>query len=347
MDFETFVEGPLLWAVFLALLAGVALRIVFFFIKTIGTQNSPGSASGIAHTLHTFGRLFIPFHMAAAKKPFYATIRYVFHACLFIVPIWFSGHVALWSESRFGWDWVSLPDLWSDWMSIILLGIAAYLFIRRIVSPYINLDSQKSDYALIIIVSLPFLTGYLSAHGTLDALPFFGDNMLTIHVLSGEAMILVTAVLFCRTRLNPAKCTGCASCELSCPTATLETKDQGNLRIFNYSHYQCICCGACVNTCPEDAAELRHEISLRRLFQVLPKQEIRSVELKACERCGALFVPQPLFEKIHRTFSDDYLNFCPNCRKVNIGNFYRTLSRSYTNTKEGQHAQVDRANASG
>jgi len=245
---------------------------------------------------------------------------------MLIVPIWFSGHIVLWSESRFEWEWVELPDAWADWMTLVLLGLATYFLIRRIIIPEIRLNSSKSDYILIIITALPFMTGYFLTHGTLDSISFLGDNMGVIHMLSGEAMILMAVFLFCRTRLNIKKCVGCAACELSCPTGTLESNDNGKHRIFTYSHYQCICCGACVNTCPEDAAELRHEISAKRLVQVLLKQEIRSIELQACERCGALFAPEPQMEKIGLTFAHDYTKFCPNCRKANIGDMLHQLS---------------------
>jgi hypothetical protein len=63
---------------------------------------------------------------------------------------------------------------------------------------------------------------------------------------------------------------------------------------------------------------------------VIPKQEIRSVELKSCQKCGALFVPEPLFDKISRSFADDYLLFCPTCRKTNLVDLYRKLSPWHT-----------------
>lgn len=338
MDFETFVEGPLLRVVFVILLVGVVARVAFFFSSII--KNSHGKDSRLGYNLAIFGRCLVPFHKALTKKPAYAVLRYIFHGCLFVVPIWLSGHIVLWSESRFEWDWAALPDAWADWMTLVLLGLAAYFLIRRIVFGKVRPDSGVSDYVLITVAALPFVTGYFLTHGTLDAVAFLGDNMRLIHVLSAQAMIVMTAILFCRTRLNTRICTGCASCELSCPTGTLESKDLGNLRIFKYAHYECICCGACVNTCPEDAAELRHEISLKRFFQVVPKQEIRSVELKACERCNALFVPEPLFDKIGRTFTHDYLRYCPNCRKVNIADLYRRLSPWHRASKESHETEL-------
>jgi Pyruvate/2-oxoacid:ferredoxin oxidoreductase delta subunit len=328
MDLSSFSEGPLLWIVFLLFLTGVSARLVFFGIKIVTSPK--GEQSGWGFTMPIFGRFLLPFHKAIAKKPLYAIIRYVFHLSLFIVPIWLSGHISLWEESRFGWSWSPIPDALANWMTYTVIAIAAFFLARRIFWPEARARTSWADFVVLIIALLPFLTGLFLKDETLgkalDRIPILGDNIRLIHVLSGEAMILMALFLFIRTRLNPSRCTGCAACELSCPTGTLESTDKGTLRLFNYSHYQCICCGACVNTCPENAAELRHEISVRNFFRILPKQEIRSVEMKRCQQCGALFVPEALFNKINRTFTDDYLHLCPNCRKTNVVDLYRRMT---------------------
>ena len=81
-----------------------------------------------------------------------------------------------------------------------------------------------------------------------------------------------------------------------------------------------------MNTCPEGAAELRHEISLKRFLQIASKHEIRSVELKECVKCGKFFAPDPQMDRIGQAFAHDYLQFCPRCRKVNIGDLLCQLS---------------------
>ena len=126
--------------------------------------------------------------------------------------------------------------------------------------------------------------------------------------------------------LDARRCTGCASCVQSCPTETLEADDKGGFRVFRYAHFQCICCGSCVNVCPEDAAELRHELSIKRLVQVFSKREIRTVELEVCRSCGAFFAPEPQIKKIALTLSHDYIHSCPNCRKTGMGDLFRRLS---------------------
>jgi ferredoxin len=324
MDFESFVEGPLLWIVFLVFAAAVIARLAFFFSAVI--RSSREKNSKIGYNLSIFARFFGPYHMAVVKKPVYAILRYVFHFCLVVIPVWLAGHVVLWTESGLEWEWMSLPDGLADWMTVVILALALYFLIRRILFREIRIDSSPSDYIIILLTGLPFLTGYFLTHGTVDPVGFLGDHIRTIHVLCGEGMILMAAFLFCGTRMNPRSCTGCAACELACPTGTIESRDEGKFRIFNYSHYQCICCASCVGTCPEGAAELRHEISARRFFQIIPKYEIRAAELQECQRCHGFFAPEPLMDKIGKTFTDEYLNFCPDCRKGNVGNLLHTLS---------------------
>ena len=324
MDFDSFLEGPLFKIVFLIFCVGIIVRIAFF-ISSIFKHNRNIEEKG-GHIFTVFARSLVPFHRAVPKKPLYSSFRYIFHICLFVVPIWLAGHISLWEDSGLEWSWVGLPDGWADAMTIIAIALALFFLLRRILFKDERNNSSVSDYVIIVLAGLPFASGYFLAHGNLDNVAFFGDNMWAIHVLSGEAMILMTAFLFCRTRLNALRCTGCASCELACPTGTIESKDRGHTRFFNYSHYQCICCASCVNTCPEDAAELRHEVSLKNVFQIFAKNEIRAVEMQSCNRCGALFVPEPLMEKIEKTFTYEYLNYCSTCRKTNMGDYLQQLS---------------------
>ena len=325
MDFFSIVEGPLLWIVSLVFLAGLLIRLSFF-LRSIITHNSRNEAKGQIYIVSTLGRFFLPLHKAFTKKPFYTSLRYIFHGCLLIVPIWLSGHIVLWSESRFEWDWMALPDEWADWMTLILLILAVYFLVRRLILSNLRQGSSILDILLIIITALPFLTGYFLTHGTLESVAFVGENMVIFHMLSGQLMILMAVFLFYKSRLNEQTCTGCAACAQNCPTQTLEANDKGNLRIFSYAHFQCICCGSCIGVCPEGAAELRHEINAKRFLRQFFKREIRSVELEACERCGAYFAPESQIVKIGSTFEGDYLKCCPNCRKTNMAERLHQMS---------------------
>jgi len=339
MDFESFAEGPLLWIVFTIFLVAVVARFLFFFAAVI--RSSRDKNPKIGYDLAIVGRFLGPFHMAVVKKPLYAILRYIFHFCLVAVPVWLGGHIVLWTESRLEWDWISLPDAWADWMTLILLALAVYFLARRIFSKNIRSNSFLRDYLIIFFTALPFMTGYFLTHGSVDQIGFLGDHIRIIHVLSGEAMVLMAAFLFCITWMNTNTCTGCAACELACPTGTLESRDEDKFRLFNYSHYQCICCGSCVNACPEGAAELRHQFSIRRFFQIAGKYEIRKAELQECQGCGAYFAPEPQMDKVKGIFPDkDYLLFCPNCRKAHAGNLLHDLSPWHRKPAETKKSEL-------
>ncbi len=324
MGFISFVEGPLLWAAFLLFIAGTVARVSFSFYTII--KNSKHKGYGFLNIISILGRAFLPFHKAFLKKPVYITLRYIFHACLIVVPIWFSGHIGLWEESMFEWSWSPLPDEWIDSMTLILMGLAALFLLRHIVSSDIRSNTVKSDYILIIITIMPFLTGYFLTHGTLDDMPFLGSNMWIIHILSGEAMLIIAVFLFCGIRLSDKKCNGCAACELSCPAGTLESVDKQKLRIFFFSHYQCILCGSCVDTCPEEAAQFRHEIIITKFFKMAKKRGIGSVKLEVCKRCGIPYVSEPQLIKITEKYDHEYLHICPSCRGVNYTRIFHQLS---------------------
>lgn len=324
MDIETFVTGPFLSFVLFLFAIGILARIVFSLTSIY--KSKTGKPFKWHYIVVTIGRSFLPFHKAIIERPVYSLLRYVFHICLIVVPIWLAGHIIFWESSWLGLSWASIPDAWADWMTLIFIGLTFFFLIRHIFITEIRRDSTAKDYLLILIGGLTFISGYFLAHGMLDSVSFLGDNMLTIHVLSGEAMLIMAVFLFVNSRLDKVKCTGCDSCTLACPTGTLDSQDKANVRIFSYSHYQCICCGACVGICPEKAAELRHDMSLIRFFQLFVKREIRSVEMKVCEKCGALFAPTPQLDKMSEMVPDDYIHFCPTCKKRNYAETIRQLT---------------------
>ena len=313
MDVDYLIQYTLLELVCYIFVFGLLARIFFFIFALI--KGSKNKELRWRYLLAMVGRSFIPFHMAAAGKPFYSILRYVFHAGLIVIPIWYSGHIFLWGRYGFEFDYTALPDVWMDRWTLLLILLCGYFIMRRILSKEVRRNSTVSDYVIITITAMPFLTGYLLSQGSMEFVFFFGDHMENIHMLTVEAMILMVPFLFCRVCLTERSCTGCASCELYCPTDALVTDDRGKQRVFTYALGQCICCGSCINTCPEHAAELRHGLSVTGYHQMLCRQTIRTVEIKACERCGAFFAPEPQVDKLRQTVDEDYISLCLRCKR--------------------------------
>jgi len=191
MDFFSFVEGPLLWIAFFTFIVGSLLRATLYLSLSRKMDKIVYQHFSWKYIFATFGRWLLPLNKDVVKNPIFTILGYVFHICLVIVPIWLSGHITLWEESRFEWSWTPVPDGLADWMTLIFLGIALFFLLRRIFSADIRLISTFSDYLLLVVTALPFLSGYFVSHGTLDNVAFLGDNMQLIHMLTGELMLIL------------------------------------------------------------------------------------------------------------------------------------------------------------
>ncbi len=324
MTFFAFVHGPLLWFALILLPCAIFIRTLFFLMTIIRSHKRSSPRFRITYILLSFIRLFLPFHNGIIKRPVYAFLRYIFHICLFLVPLFLTAHIYMWVSSSLNWYWSPLPFHLIDWMSLIVIGFLVFFFFRRLVLPRIRRLSSYKDWILILIVILPYLSGYLLRHEHLiSSAGFLVDHMYLIHVLTGEAMLIITAFLFVQTSLDPEKCTACGACTEQCPTGTLEFSDEGQIRNFRYSHYECLCCGTCVRVCPEEAMSLRHNISLLKFFQLIKKYIVRKAELLYCQKCGKYFIPIAQYEKLKNHYDTDYLSLCPQCRQKKYLEFVR------------------------
>ncbi len=191
MDFFYFVEGPLLWVAMLTFIIGSLIRIVLFFSESVTKDKIMYRHFRWKFVFGTLGRWLLPLNKTVIKNPVFTIAGYIFHVCLIVVPVWLSGHITLWEMSRFEWYWTPLPDGWADWMTIFVIGIGIFFLLRRLLSPSVRLISSFSDYLLLVVVLLPYVTGYFTTHGTMQDVPFFGDHMQLLHMLSGELMLIL------------------------------------------------------------------------------------------------------------------------------------------------------------
>jgi len=191
MDFNSFVEGPLLWIAFLVFIIGSLLRALLFFAVSFKKDKIIYQHFRWKYVLGSIGRWLLPLNKDVVKNPVFTILGYVFHICLLVVPIFLTAHVTLWEESRFEWSWITLPDSWADGMTLVFLAIAVFFLLRRIISPSVRLISTFSDYFLLVITALPFLTGFFATHGTLDGLGGLGENILYVHIFFAEVMLIL------------------------------------------------------------------------------------------------------------------------------------------------------------
>ncbi|MGD8385831.1 MAG: 4Fe-4S dicluster domain-containing protein [Desulfobacteraceae bacterium] len=315
MDIYSITYGPLLWLSFLVMIIGIVIRILFFFFSIL--RSSAGKDNKIKYVLSCLGRALVPYHRAFPNMPVFIIGRYLFHVVLFAVPIALGGHIILWEESRFSWSWSALPSAWADSLTIAILLMGGFFFVRRIIKHDLRQKSNIKNYFLIVITLLPFITGYMYANMELNSISFLENYIGEIHALSGELFILIIPFVFLEIKFNHRLCIGCSACTVVCPTKTLTFEDITEQRVFYYQHFQCISCGTCVHYCPESAAFLKHDISIKKMVQLFRRYAIFSTPLSQCKICGVPFAPQNQMDKLHTLLKDIHvLSTCPRCRAI-------------------------------
>lgn len=181
----TFVRGPLVWLAFIVFFIGMFYRI-FTTLKMAKKEKVIYPYLSLKYTLRSIFHWIVPFSSISMRRhPWFTLFSFVFHLFAIVTPIFLTAHMELWNES---WNlnlW-SLPTDLTDSMTVIVILCLIFFFLRRLFQRDIKFLTSYSDFTVLIIVALPFVTGFLAHHELL--LEY--KTMLTIHMLAGEIMLI-------------------------------------------------------------------------------------------------------------------------------------------------------------
>ncbi len=121
-------------------------------------------------------------------RTLYTFTSLLFHAGVIVTPILFMGHVRMIQAST-GLFWWTLPTLWADLLALGTVAAVFALLVGRLGSRPARAISRPQDYAIPLLLAIPFLSGYLAAHPHLNPFPY--DPTLLVHMLSAGACFLV------------------------------------------------------------------------------------------------------------------------------------------------------------
>ena len=185
-----FVQGPLIWIALLIFPLGLLFQGIQFFRLTREKEwLYPPLPSEAKKKKETLDRL-VAYCFAALRGTLWETDRLmaimtsVFHACLIVTPLFLLGHNILLDQAM-GLSLWSLSERVSDGLTLVLLICGAFLFGRRLLLARVRIITTAYDYLILLIAVAPFLTGYLAYHQWFDY-----STVMTLHVLSGEAMLI-------------------------------------------------------------------------------------------------------------------------------------------------------------
>jgi nitrate reductase gamma subunit len=182
-------SGPIFRLCFAIMLLGL-LRIFFLDIWSAYTAYRKAGDKTMPWKL-IFSRSMewiFPVKRIAHNRPFYSVFSVLFHIGLLIVPLFLFAHVQLWKESL-GFGWFTLPYQWAYWLTISTIFFAVALFIGRLLNKSSSFISRKQDYLWPLILLIPFVTGFVCAH--LSVNPKIYQSFMLMHVLSADIIFIM------------------------------------------------------------------------------------------------------------------------------------------------------------
>lgn len=184
-DIYSIITGPLLWFSFIAFFTGSIYRLGSMAILAKKKDEVVYAYMDFKYALRSIIHWIFPFgSLNMRKHPVMTIVAFLFHICLFIVPVFLFAHIILLKES---WDlsWWFMPDKVADIMTIIVILSCIFFAVRRLMLPEVKYLTSFSDYCLLFIVAAPFITGFWAYH----QLP--GYSLVgIIHIISGEIMLI-------------------------------------------------------------------------------------------------------------------------------------------------------------
>jgi nitrate reductase gamma subunit len=180
-------RGPLFAFVFLVMVLGLARHVmmqVHGLLTRKGRRLRQAPWRSIASSTLSWA---VPVRHLDRSTVAMTTASFFFHVGAVVVPIFLAAHVALWQ----GFLGVSLPALGegaADLLTLMTIVCVVVLVAYRLTTPRARALSRVSDYAVLVLVLAPFLSGFLAAHPLLNPLPW--SWMMLLHILSAEVLLL-------------------------------------------------------------------------------------------------------------------------------------------------------------
>jgi hypothetical protein len=151
-----FLTGPALWFTFIFFIGGLFVRIAFLFRLSRKKDRVIFNHVNLGWGLRSIFYWLIPWASASMRQqPVFSAVAFIFHLTLLAVPLFLAAHNTLWDEA-FGISLWSLPDTLVDWMTLIFIASASFLFVRRLRRPEVRILTTPWDYALLVMTACLF-----------------------------------------------------------------------------------------------------------------------------------------------------------------------------------------------
>lgn len=178
MPLYDLLTGPIMWVTFILFATGMVFKTISL-IRLVSASR-PGTAF-----MNPNARVTRSYSSSLpGRYPITTLISVVFHLILLFLPLFLKGHNIL-LDTYWGISLPTLPDHFAANLAKICLGCALFFLFRRLLTRRMRAVSFFSDYLIIVLVILPFLTGFIAYH---RLLPY--DVVLNAHIITGQLMLV-------------------------------------------------------------------------------------------------------------------------------------------------------------
>jgi nitrate reductase gamma subunit len=183
-----FARGPLFALTFLIMILGL-IRLVIIQVYSIisGKGRKIRNAPWKKIAADTLSWIIPIRHLIPGTKIF-SVVSFLCHIGIILVPVFLADHIAQW-ETLFGFNLPQIGYTLADFLTIFTIACLIVLLGFRIFSSRLRSMSKKMDYILLIIILIPFTSGYLAMHPSIN--PFSWNTVMLIHLLSAELLFVL------------------------------------------------------------------------------------------------------------------------------------------------------------
>jgi len=179
-----FARGPLVWVALAGFIAGSLYQLITMLRLAKGEKNILPYMSA-RYGARSVLRWVVPFSTHNMRiRPLFTVVSFSFHLCLLVTPLFVMGHAVLWQQS-WGVSWWSLPSSVADLMTVVVIFGGIFFLLRRATAPEVRNVTTWKDYALLLLVISPFVTGFV-AHQ--QWLPY--EATLLLHIVCGALWLI-------------------------------------------------------------------------------------------------------------------------------------------------------------
>lgn len=183
-----FAKGPLFVFTFLFMILGLFRHVILqtyylAFRKGRRLRNAPWGKI-IRDTLSWA----VPVKHFIPGTVFFSTASFLSHIGMILIPLFLADHIVMW-EAFFGINLPSFGGLPADVLTIFTMACLIVLFCCRLFIGRQRAMSGPMDYFILIMVFLPFMSGFMASHPHMN--PLTWDAMMLIHILSSETLFVL------------------------------------------------------------------------------------------------------------------------------------------------------------